>query len=250
MSTPESAIIVYEIPIATRDLVALAMSETEHYVELVKDWKITSPEDATLAADQLREIVKFRKAKADERLDQTRPVDALKKGITELYEPVDTRCSTAETILRGELLRYTSAEAEKARLAQVAADALRQQEIRDAQAAADKLAEHAATLVKPSAIARAEEKVEEAVQRVQMAEVSAPMPVAAAPELKGFGVRDNWKARFVDLRKLIQAAAADPSLEMYLAFDEKRINAMIKSSKGALKIPGVEAINDKTTTVR
>jgi len=68
-------------------------------------------------------------------------------------------------------------------------------------------------------------------------EIPPPVPIPPAPKTAGLAPRDNWKFRIVD-------AAAVP--REYLIPDEVKIGHAVRTSKGLIRIAGVETYNDPT----
>jgi len=80
---------------------------------------------------------------------------------------------------------------------------------------------------------------EEAATRVIENAVNAPPPPvivsAPPPQVKGMSVRRVWKARVVDESQVPRE---------YLVVDQSKLDAVMKATKGSMKIPGVVAYED------
>lgn len=73
-------------------------------------------------------------------------------------------------------------------------------------------------------------------------------PVVApktTPKVEGFSYRSNWKARVVDLHRLVLAVAAGKAPTECLLANEVFLNQQARALKSALSIPGVEAVEEK-----
>lgn len=102
-----------------------------------------------------------------------------------------------------------------------------------------------------TALERGEEKAQSAMNTA--AEVAAqPLPVAAAPTAKGASVRRTFKARVKDLRKLVNAVAADKTPITAVMGDQKALDKAAASLQGELEkfYPGVEAVETTGLAVR
>jgi hypothetical protein len=69
---------------------------------------------------------------------------------------------------------------------------------------------------------------------------SAPKPVAA-----GVSFRDNWTAKVTDLMALVQAVAKGEQPITLLQVNQPALNGLARSLKGAMTVPGVEAVNER-----
>lgn len=77
-----------------------------------------------------------------------------------------------------------------------------------------------------------------------------PAPVAVAPRVDGVSFRVNWRAEIVDLKALVQAVAAGRAPAALVKADEVALNGMARSLKGAMQVPGVRVVNQRTAAVR
>lgn len=93
---------------------------------------------------------------------------------------------------------------------------------------------------------------EEAVQAIIETPSATPTVTAAVADYRpqGIGARKNWRAEIYDVGALIEAAAKDKSLRVYLLADESALNKAAKIYETALAIPGVRAVNQGSLAVR
>lgn len=73
----------------------------------------------------------------------------------------------------------------------------------------------------------------------------APVAVAVAPttpKVSGIAYRETWSAKVTDLSALARYVAANPQFANLLSANMPALNAQARSLKGALSIPGVEAV--------
>ena len=73
----------------------------------------------------------------------------------------------------------------------------------------------------------------------QAAAVSAPVIEVAreVPKVAGQSVRKTWKARVTDIQQVPRE---------WMVVNESALNAFAKSTKGAVKVPGVEFFEEST----
>lgn len=75
--------------------------------------------------------------------------------------------------------------------------------------------------------------------------------VHVAPDVghvAGASVRGTWKARVTDVEALIRHVAANPECVSFLVPAMPVLNAMARSQKSALRIPGVEAVREESVS--
>lgn len=239
------------IPTEVTQAVRRVLDEALTFVEIATDFNITTQADADVAGEQLRGIVKLRKAAEDERKNFTRPYDDLKSRIMAEYKPSSDKLGQAESMLREELTRWVRDQERIAEEARRAEQERIDAERKAAEAAAAKEAAKLESLKTPAARARAEERLEEALRRHDEAAVTAPT-VAAPRKTTGFGLRDNWVPQYEAdaLDKILAAVAARPELKAYLVLDTAAIARSVKVTKANTNIPGVKAVNEKLSVAR
>jgi hypothetical protein len=85
----------------------------------------------------------------------------------------------------------------------------------------------------------------------QAAAVEAPVITITAPvEVEGVSVRKIWKARLVDMDKLIAAATPGSVAASFLEYSERAANSFARSTNGAVSVAGIEWYEDRTSSVR
>lgn len=70
-------------------------------------------------------------------------------------------------------------------------------------------------------------------------------PAPAKPAAAGVSFRDNWSARVTDLMALVQAVAKGEQPITLLEVNQPALNGLARSLKGAMRVPGVEAVNER-----
>lgn len=139
---------------------------------------------------------------------------------------------------RLEAVALAEAEAEQARLTTEAEDAAIEAAIAAAEAGDTQAAERivAAPVVVPT---------------VQPAPVVVAPVQIAAPVAAGYSSHPTWSARLDSLPDLVRAAAAGNSVALScLSFDQVRANGLARSLRNNLKVPGVTAVEKRTTATR
>ena len=202
---------------------ALALaSEAESTLTLAKEYVIDGPEMYGLAADELKSIKAKAKDLDEMRKSMTRPLDDAKKRIMDFFNKPLSFLTEAESLIKRSMLTYDreqerKRQEEEARLRELA----RQEQERLRKEAEEK----AAALI-------AEGKAEEAAEIKQDVPV-VPLPTVRTeqPKVAGISRRQVWKARVIDPTKVPRD---------YLMVNEKALDALAKSTKGEIKVDGVE----------
>jgi hypothetical protein len=221
--------------------------------------KIDCPAMLDIASDELRGIVTRRKEIEELRLSITRPMDAAKAKVMELFKAPTDRLGQAESLLRDEITRYRREEQEKADAARREAEARLAAERAEAERR-EREAEEAARAAQESgdaeAAALAAIAAEDAREQRELAEI-APPPVPttiSAPKPAGISSRKNWKAEITDFKALVLEAArraqdGDDFLLTFLAPDDKVIGQAAKAMQAKLNVPGVRVYAEDVLSV-
>lgn len=212
---------------------------------------ITNDKELELAAAELREIKGAMDRLEERRMAITRPMDAAKKAVMDLFRQPMQALEQAESILKKGIGRYQleqkrKAEEEQRRQAAAAAELRRQEAER-----ADQLRREAEADAAAGNTAAAMEKQEAAAIAETVAQAmvaAAPPPVAVA---KGVSSRAVWKGRVIDKAALVRHIAANPAgLLHVLDVNEGELNKLVNATKGAMPLPGVENYEDAITSAR
>ena len=196
---------------------------------------ISNQGDYEVASTVLSEVKNRYKELDTQRKEITKPIDTAKKAVMELFRSPLELLEKAESKIKGLMINYTNEQERKAREEQA-----RLQRLADAEAAKQKK-------ILDEKIARAEAagKAEKAELLAQEKENIAPIiaPVVA-PQIetpKGVSYRDNWTAEVIDINLIPRE---------YLVVNMQALNAVAKSTKGTLTIPGVKFISTKILASR
>lgn len=153
---------------------------------------INSPTMFEIAAEELQSLQKKLDELNEKRFSITRPMDAAKKNVMELFRGPTERCEAGIAFLKGSMLTYTKAEREKAAAAQKAADELaRQERLKLEQKAREDQAE-----------------VERQAREIAIAEQKAALAVKQAAEAAAAGDREAEEKANTELLQINQAKAA------------------------------------------
>lgn len=259
---------------ADADKAAAAASQlAENTYQVALAYTVDSPEMYALATEELRAIATRKAELTEKRMSLTRPLDAVKAGIMDLFRGPLARLDEADQLLRGAALDWKRAEDERARKAQAEAERAERERLaeierqrREAEAAERKAREvadaalakgdtGAFTLAAKLAEERAAER-EAAEEAQQLAEVApVHVPAVAAPKAAGVSGRVTWKADVVSLAELVKGAAealarGDDTLLAYLQPNTTALGQVAKALKAQARIPGVKVYAEESLAVR
>lgn len=198
---------------------------------------ITTAEELEASSELLQTLKGRQKALNDLRLSITRPMDAAKKRVLELFQPAMERLAMAERTFKGAVLTYTQEQERLRREAQAKLDAEAERERLRLLEAAE---EHRG--LAQSGVA---EQLEQEAQTVQAPTV-APAETPTGP----VHVRVTWHAELTDLTALAQAYAQNPAAGVLVLPNMPVLNEMARTLKGDLTIPGVKAVSEEGITAR
>ncbi|MEJ7804306.1 MAG: hypothetical protein WKG03_00070 [Telluria sp.] len=212
-----------------------------------------------LAGVELVDLQAALKKLNDSRFSITRPMDAAKTAVMNLFRsPVDM-VEAKIKVLKAAMLTYEAEQKRKAAIkqqlldkianeqrAQLAAESARQAE------EARKQSELAVTLMDAgdSAGVAAALTAAEAAQEMSCAlqqttaVVSAATAATNVPTVEGITTADVWKARVLDLPALLRFIADNPAYHDWIEIKMTGLNDMAKAQRDALRIPGVEAFEE------
>jgi hypothetical protein len=230
-TTQNAAIAMAEMAVKQDDEISVAILSTADSLE------IKNAEEMAASGVMLQTIKGRQKALADARLSITRPMDAAKKRVMELFQPAVDRLAKAETTIKGAVLTYTREQERLRREAQAELDAA-------AERTRTQLIEQAETHDETGRHSRAE------TLRERADTVQAPTVAPAEVPRGAVHVRVTWKAEVTDLQALARAyAEGQRSVELILP-NMPVLNELARTLKGDLTIPGVEAVAEEGVTAR
>ncbi len=213
-----------------------ASEESITLMAAAESFQIGTPEQYENSGDLLRMIKAKQKEVSATRTGITDPMNAAKKRVMDLFKPITDRLAAAEQTIKAGMLTFTRAEEAKRREAQLELDRL-------AAAERKRLEDRAKKAEAKGQDARAEVLTEAAA--------GAYAPQATAPtKAEGVHTRTTWKAEVTDAHAFIKAAVDDPNLAPYIQIDMQKLNALARSLKADMKIPGVRAVSEEAVAVR
>jgi DNA repair ATPase RecN len=232
----------------------------------LSDWSnamsINNQHDYEGAATLLKSIKDMSKKAEDARKKITTPLDQAKAAVMDLFRPTATALENCEKHVKGLMITYSNEQerirkVEEERLRKIAqAEEDRQRKIKEKQEAewrakeekARKEAEELAKAGNAEAARKAQEEADKAAakaeeRRQQAAEVFVPAPTIASSVEKpqGVSMKKNWKARVIDINKVPRN---------YMIVNEKMLDGIAKSTKGSLKIEGIEFYSEDVLAIR
>jgi hypothetical protein len=209
--------------IAKRDDVRALVAESQQILSTAKEFKIATNVSYQLAGEELKKIKGAAKRLEDLRTSITKPMDAAKKAVMDLFRDPSDWLANAERVIKGAMVAYQEELQRQAREERERAEAA-------ARAEQERLA---------AASARAAERGEMERADSLQAQAEAVQPVAIvreAPKVSGISFREVWKFEITD-------PAAIP--REYLTVDETKIRRVVQAMKADAKIPGVRVFSDK-----
>lgn len=196
---------------------------------------ISNQSDYEAASAVLSEVKSRYKELDAQRKEITKPIDAAKKAVMDLFKTPLELLEKAESKIKGLMIGYTNEQERKAREEQ-----LRLQKIADAEAARQKK-------ILDEKIARAEasgktEKAEELqMQKETITPIVAPIIAPQIETPKGVSYREQWSAEIID-EKLIPRE--------YLIVNLQALNKIAAATKGTISVPGVRFVSTKILASR
>ncbi|HEC65126.1 MAG TPA: hypothetical protein ENI23_07530 [bacterium] len=234
MDEHESDLIVLTVERPDEEL----FDQSRSLMELAQDYKITSPEEAIEAADDLKAVKALAKEINKKRLAITGPINKALKEVNALFKPAKDWLSEAEKLIKNKLLAFQREQERIARKLQVEADERAREErskLEEAAIAAEWMGET--------------EEAEELREEVEVQE--APVVVSIAPKIEGITTRITWKGEVTDKLLFVKyiAEKRNDLLEL-IKIDQSALNAQARSLKEELDIPGIKAVPEETIVAR
>jgi hypothetical protein len=171
------------------------------------------------------------------RLSITRPMDDAKKRVMAVFQPAVDRLAHAERTIKGAVLTYTQEQERQRQEAQAKLDA-------DAERERLHLLEQAEAHRETGREGRAE-TLEQRAETVH-----APTVAPAETPSGAIHVRTTWHAEVVDLALLAKACAEGQQPIGFIEPNMTALNAMARTSKDGLAIPGVKAVSEEGVAAR
>ena len=235
-----------EDSVRTTQAETIALAETAAAREEAEIVALVSSADALTietseqlgASGTLLTTIKTRqKALTALRLSITRPMDEAKRRVMAVFKPTVDRLAAAESTIKSAVLTYTQEQERQRREAQAKLDA-------DAEREREQLRKQAEAHRETGREGRAE-TLEQRVETVQ-----APVVAKAEAPSGAIHVRTTWHAEVVDFTLLAKACAEGQQPLELIQPDMPALNAMARTLKDRLVIPGVKAVPEEGVTAR
>jgi len=218
-------------------------NEIQSLSNTLSAYKVTNQATLNEGASLLASVKFTIKKITDRRLAITRPMDAAKKAVMDLFNEPLKQAEAIKTHLDAEIKGYM---AEQERIRREEEARIREQQRKEQerlerlQREAEERARLAAEKGNAAKAAADMAKAEAFAQRAEVAQMS-PLVVAPVEVPKGLQTRSIWKHRVVD-------AAQVP--REYLMVNDKMLAAVATATKGSLHVPGVEFYEEKQLASR
>ena len=196
--------------------------------------RIVDSETYTAASEMLKGIKSLRNRIAEVFDKHVNAAWKAHKALVAEKSAAEAPLTLAEGVIKRGLIDYSEAQerlrrAEEKRLSELARQA--EEDRRMAEAAA----------LEAEALATDDIEMLATAQEIIAAPVVAPVVSLpkATPTVSGISYRDSYVVTSINLPALVKAAALDANLLAYLQPNESAIGAVVRSTKGAMTIPGV-----------
>jgi hypothetical protein len=182
-------------------------------------------------------------------------IKALRKRIADVFDPhvkraydahkalvrektdADAPLTMAESIIKDSLVTFTQAQERVRRATQLRLEA-------EARAQAETRAMEEAAALETEGLATGDASLLEAAQTLiaQPVEVAPVYVAPATPAVSGISMRETWSAEVVDLSALVRHVAEHPEYLNLVIANQPALNALARSLKKSLSVPGVKAV--------
>lgn len=218
-------------------------------LDMVMEFVVDSGSTFELAGEELRSISTKKAALTERRLKITRPMDAAKQEVMDLFrEPIAT-LEKAESTLKSKMLAYQQEQQRKAAAEREAAEKAAAEERKRLDDEARRLAE-------------AGRSGEAEVKRAVAEMIVAPAPTTAKPVAKGISTTTSIDFEVTSLKLLLayivtgkvyeegDPAIAHPELLPLILVDSVKMRAYTKGLGLATNLPGLHVYNKQTIAAR
>ncbi len=210
----------------TKSLIVIAEQLGEKY----QKFEVQTNEEYSNAFSLCREIKNKYNDLEAKRREITTPLDETKKRIMELFrKPLDI-LSNAERIIKGAAIKFQNDQ-----------EIIRQAEERRLRAIQEKEAERLRKRVVKAEEKGQTEKAEQLKEQANFVETTAPVVQTKVDEIEGVFTKILWRHKIIDATKIPRE---------YLIPDDKKLSDLATTTKGTLKIEGVEFYSEQSNTVK
>ena len=225
----------HAVMVAERELAGI--DDTAALLAEATDFRITTASEMEASGAILQRIKGRLKDVNSLRKGITGPMDEAKRRVMDAFRPATDRLTAAEHTIKGAIQIWSQEQDRLQRAEQARLDGIAEKE-------RARLAEDAARAEEEGDTETAEVVREEATHvHVEQA------PPAATPS-GPVHIRETWKAEVTDLRALALAVGEGHHLLEFVQANMQALNAMARTQKGAMNIPGVKAVMEKSVAAR
>lgn len=207
---------------------AVLKHERDVNIEKANSMVITSAETYLDATDFLKTLKGMQKEAETKFEKSIKASYAAWKEICNLKNSIVEPLAEAERLLKGKAIAYNQEQERIAAAKQARIDAQKRKEQEELLAKAKKAEEKGQT-----------EKAENLMQQAQ--NMPAPVVEKAVPKNSGISIKKNWKFRVKDVNAIPRE---------YMIPNEKALQGIATSTKGSIKIPGVEFYSEDNMSAR
>lgn len=198
-------------------------TETQSLVALAGTYTVTTAEEYSASASDLKRI-KGALARLEKlRKGMTQPLDAAKRAIMDFFRGPEDQLTRAEAGVKRAMIAFSTEQDRIQREAQARADAAARKE-------REKLEQRAENAESAGKLGKADELL----QRAAM--VTAPVLARETPKVTGVSTREAWKYEVTN-------AALVP--RDYTKLDEQKIAGVVRAMKGDTNIPGIRVYSER-----
>lgn len=199
---------------------------------------ISSDDEYGEAAEELQAIKAKAKALEERRMSITRPLDAAKKAVMDLFRGPSEALAEGEKIIKNAMIAWDDKKEEQAKAAAAAAEAAARIERESLQAQAEQAA--AAGNTEAAAAAAMEAEM-----------VTAVVAATEAPKTAGISQRESWEYEVTDLLALVKHIVNErPDMIGLVVVDSVRMRNMVKALGKEFRYPGVRVFSKKSIAAK
>ena len=202
--------------------------EVDSMSERAENFAVANATDYEAGAEFLKTIKSLSNDVEAQRKKITQPLDQAKKQVMDLFRPLSTALSSAESTIKRRLVAWQSEQ-----------DRIAREERRKAEERSRRERER---LEKQAQDAEEKGRTERAdILRDRAASTVVVSAAPETPKVSGLSTRSVWKFEVVDASKVP---------DEYKVVDEKKVGGVVRALKGDANIPGVRIWEEQTLAAR
>lgn len=202
-----------------------------------EQFQIESQSDYDHVVDVLKKVKQISKTATEYRNEATRPLEAAKKALIAEYKFYQDRLEEIEKQGKAAMLEFQKKEQKRAELEQAEADERARKE-------REKLEKRAETAANNGKIEKAEEL------EAQSLAVQSETVQTNVPKVKGVSTSKSYEGEITDKAAFIKEALENPVFAAVIDVDMKKLNRIVKSLDGQLKMAGLRIKETSSVRIR